>query len=405
MFSAQSKKGLVFNDIIFINNAQARERAAQPGGEKVINATIGALLDERGKLVTFPSVDEIHRNLDIAAQSSYAPMGGYPSFLKAAEHFCFEEFRPERHIEGVVMSGGLAGIHHALVNYTEPGDFILTTDWHWGPYDGIAKEAGRKVKTFPLLSQGGPDWEVLEQTMKELACEQSTLFLLINTPAHNPTGYSMTHKEMEYLIDLCNEIAHPVILFLDVAYIEYAPREKKRLFSLLSRLKTNTLALVDYSISKGFAKYGLRTAALFAIHQSREPLDEFRHMMLLSNRGIHGSVSSTGQLLLAALYEDKSMIRKYREEIGNWRRVLKERGCAFFHELKPSLAMPHDDGFFAAVQCDDAAGHCETLKEENIFLIPLNKGLRVALCSMTAEQARTTARALNRLSEKFHFAL
>jgi len=400
MFASQSKRGLTFNDIIFINNAQARDRSRSAGAGAVVNGTIGALLDESGELVTFEAVDRIHGALDVRAQSPYAPMGGYPAFLEAAEAYCFGESRPSLPLRGVAVSGGLAGIHHAILNYTEPGDFILTTDWHWGPYQSIADETGRKLKTFPLLASGGPDWARFEETMKELACEQHNIFLLMNTPAHNPTGYSFTDGEFTQMLSLCNKLEHPVVLFLDVAYIEYAAPERKNIFRLLDRLSGNTLTLVDYSISKGFAKYGLRTAALFALHRDKEVLEEFVQIMLLSNRGTYGSVSSTGQLLLEALYKKKPLSDSYTEELQQWRHLLAGRAKIFFDTLHPGLAMPYRDGFFAAVASSDPFGVCEKLKEEDIFLVPLNKGIRVALCSLSGKQSRRVAEALNRLAEK-----
>ena len=400
MFAAQSKRGQSFNDIIFINNAQARAKSRIAGSGAVINGTIGALLDDNGEIVTFQAVDRIHRDLDVRSQSPYAPMGGYPAFLEAAEAYCFGENHPGLPMRGVAVSGGLAGIHHAILNYTEPGDFILTSDWFWGPYQAIADETGRKLKTFPLLASGGPDWARFEETMKELACEQANIFLLMNTPAHNPTGYSLSDEEFAHMLSLCNRLDHPVVLFLDVAYIEYAEAGRKDIFKLLSRLTDKVLTLVDYSISKGFAKYGLRTAALFALHRDDDVLEEFVQIMLLSNRGTYGSVSSTGQLLLAGLYQEKDLSARYREELEQWRIVLTRRAQVFFETILPGLAMPYRDGFFAAVSSRDPRQVCEKLKEDDIFLVPLGKGIRVALCSLSCEQSRRVAEAFNTLAEK-----
>ncbi|HHH84738.1 MAG TPA: pyridoxal phosphate-dependent aminotransferase [Firmicutes bacterium] len=400
MFAAHSKRGLTFNDIIFANNAQARARSRTGGAGAVINGTIGALLDDNGELVAFEAVDRIHRGLDVRKQSSYAPMGGYPAFLEAIEAYCFGESRPALPTRGIAVSGGLAGIHHAILNYTDPGDFVLTTDWHWDPYQAIADETGRKLKTFPLLSSGGPDWARFEETVKELACEQRNLFLLMNTPAHNPTGYSLNEDEFAHLLSICNRVEHSVVLFLDVAYIEYAAPESKNIFKLLARLSDNTLTLVDYSISKGFAKYGLRAAALFALHRDEAVLEEFSQIMLLSNRGTYGSVSSTGQLLLSALYEEKALSDQYREELQKWRGVLSGRAQIFFETLQPGIAMPYRDGFFAAVSSRNPHQVCEKLKEKDIFLVPLNRGIRVALCSLSEEESRCVAEALNSLAEK-----
>ena len=40
-------------------------------------------------------------------------------------------------------------------NYSSPGDEVLITDWHWGAYDSVMIDAGRKVRTFSFLTEDG----------------------------------------------------------------------------------------------------------------------------------------------------------------------------------------------------------------------------------------------------------
>jgi aspartate/tyrosine/aromatic aminotransferase len=58
--AAQHRAG---DDPIFTLNANAAERAA--AGESILNATLGALMDDEGKLVVMSSVSEVmHRSPD-----------------------------------------------------------------------------------------------------------------------------------------------------------------------------------------------------------------------------------------------------------------------------------------------------------------------------------------------------
>ncbi len=397
MFVNNAKKNLQFQDIIFKNNSEARKRA-EDSSLKVINGTIGALLDDDGRLVTFESVDSVHRALDVKSQSGYAPMDGYPGFQKAAEYFCFGSYRPQtKKIRTVSVSGGLGGIHQAVVNYTEPGDEIITTDWFWGPYEAIVKETGRRLRTVEMNQGGTFNLEGFGNEVRRLGAAQDSVFILLNTPAHNPTGYSVREQDFKAFIEMLNGMDTRVVLFLDTAYMEMASPGNKAMFSHLDHAADNIFTIVDYSISKGFTKYGLRTAALMGIHSSETALDEFFHSVVLSNRATYGSCSSTGQLLLKAMHEEREVLNRYEKERDKWRAVLAERAAAFFSVIDPRHVMPYDEGFFASVLCGDPGTVTEKLKDEHIFLVPLKKGIRVALCSIKKEDCARVAEVLNRM--------
>ena len=395
MFVNSAKTGQPFQDLIFRNNNEARQRASEAGPGVVVNGTIGALLDDEGRLVTFESIDRIHAGLDVRAQSGYAPMEGYPGFIAAAEHFCFGGFRPESEIRGVSVSGGLAGIHHAVVNFTEPGDEVITTDWFWGPYESILNETGRRIATVPMSTDGTFDTASFERRIRDAASRQGSVMILLNTPAHNPTGYTVENADFSAFIDMLNEIDAKIILFLDTAYMEFARPESKSVFRMTDRLKRHVLTIVDYSISKGFTRYGLRSAVLFGIHRERAALDEFFHSIVLSNRATYGSCASTGQLVLDALFRDKAALDVYYGERDRWRRELASRAEAFFSVIDPALAMPYREGFFTSVICGEAAALCDEMKRKDIFLVPLKKGIRVGLCSMAKGDCAKVAGELN----------
>ena len=55
------RRGLPGDDPIFLLNAEAQRRRA--AGEEVVNATVGALLDDAGRLVVLDSVMALWREL------------------------------------------------------------------------------------------------------------------------------------------------------------------------------------------------------------------------------------------------------------------------------------------------------------------------------------------------------
>ena len=76
-----SRQGFAGDDLIFTLNAAAQQRAAT--GAPVINATVGALLDDHGKLVVLDSVMALWRELTPMEIAPYAPIAGDPAFLLA----------------------------------------------------------------------------------------------------------------------------------------------------------------------------------------------------------------------------------------------------------------------------------------------------------------------------------
>src|SRR3954470_5929491 len=68
-------------DLIFTLNSAAQKRAA--AGESIINATVGALLDDSGKLVVLDTVMEHYAKLTPPEIAPYAPIAGDAAYLLA----------------------------------------------------------------------------------------------------------------------------------------------------------------------------------------------------------------------------------------------------------------------------------------------------------------------------------
>ena len=388
-------RGKIYSEVIFQNYKEAMERAAEKGSENVINGTIGALTD-KGSLVTFQAVDSVLPNLDIKRLSAYSPIQGYPEFIEASKYFCFGDHAPTKAVAGVAVAGGLGGIHQAIVNYTELHDVVLTADWFWGPYKGLIQDNDRKQQTFNVFKDNGFDLESFKESVDGIAAKQDSVFVIFNSPANNPTGYTLAPEEWDAVISYLNGMDRNIVLFLDSAYLDYAGTEEKKFFKKLDNLSDNVLAIVDYSLSKSFAKYGVRTAALLAVHSDQKVLDEFFNIITLSNRANYGSVNSAGQLMAMAVYENKETLAAYEKEFSQWKQILNERAEIFLAHIDNQIITPYRHGFFASIKTSNPLEDTNRLKEENIFLVPLNQGIRVALCSIEKDQLELLATTINK---------
>lgn len=401
MFANSHKKGMIYGDVIFKNLSEAKKRAAEIGRENVINGTIGALLDGNGILVTFPSVDRLIADLDMKRASAYSPQQGFPDFLETIQYFCFQEYFPKTAVSAVAVAGGMGGIRHAIINYTEIGDSIIVPDWYWGPYKGIAEDNYRKITTFPLFRNNKIfNLEGFKEKIEQVGKKQKNIFILLDSPANNPTGYSLDLDEWDDVIAYLNTVDSPIIFFLDVAYMDFAHEKNKLVFQKIDQLQDHVFTIIDYTISKSLSKYGFRTAALIGIHEDKKVREEFQNIIAISNRGTHGSVNSLGQLLTIELYKNKEALASYYQEFHNWKTILRRRAEAFMNHIDKDVATPYRDGFFVSIQCENPEEEVANLKKENIFLIPLPKGIRVAICSIREDQLPLAANGINRVIKK-----
>ena len=68
-------------DAIFGAAAACRAAVAVHGEERVVNATIGAVMDDAGKLAHLPTVERVFRSLSIEDYIAYAPISGLPEYI------------------------------------------------------------------------------------------------------------------------------------------------------------------------------------------------------------------------------------------------------------------------------------------------------------------------------------
>ena len=153
--AASHARGKKNADRAFELNAQAIEASHRLGKDKVINATVGSILDEQGNMVLLPTVEKIYRNLPLNDIASYAPICGLPKYRNAIEAVTFRQSKPDAYTSTIATAGGTGAIHHAIWNYSEIGDTIISSDWYWGAYKVLCLDMGRKLDTYKMLTDEG----------------------------------------------------------------------------------------------------------------------------------------------------------------------------------------------------------------------------------------------------------
>lgn len=383
-------------DKIFGISNRAKKRIAEKGAEQVINATIGSLLDDRGELVVLSSVAAVFKQLSPKDYADYAPIGGIAPFKEAVQKAAFGAHQPEGFIEAVATPGGTGALRNVISNYSAAGDKVLTSDWHWAPYNTIAGELGRSIETFTFFTaQRNFHAEAFRQKVMQLLDIQESLVIIMNTPAHNPTGYSLTLSDWDQVVDVLCEGAKrgkAIALVIDAAYIDFAGDEEeyRRFLPKLAMLPENVLPIMAYSLSKTFTLYGTRCGAMICIAKTKAIADEFKRVCEYSSRGSWSNSAKVAQVILSKIYSDPALLEKVDKERAHYRDMLLARGRAFEAEAQSVglETVPFDAGFFLSIPCDNPDEISAKLEQEDVFIVPLAKGLRVSVASISEEKCR-----------------
>ncbi|NLK72517.1 MAG: aminotransferase class I/II-fold pyridoxal phosphate-dependent enzyme [Clostridiales bacterium] len=385
------------DDKIFGISKAAQDMAAEVGADKVINATIGALLDDEGNLMVMPSIIDIYRSLSPAEIAEYAPIAGVPSFLKNVKKAVFGKYTPNGYIESVATPGGTGAIRNTIQNYSALGDTVLTTDWFWSPYKNISDELGRKLDTFTMFdADKNLNLSSFSSKVEEILSRQTQLVIIFNAPAHNPTGFTPSDSEWDSIVDILKKNADntdkKIIFFIDAAYIDFAGEEdaSRAFFSKFSDLPENILVIVAFSMSKGYTLYGMRSGAMICVTPSADIAAEFKTVNMFSNRATWSNGTRPAMMILSKIFEDETLYNKVAAERAEFRKVLDDRAKVFIeYSNKYGLEMcPFKGGFFITVLCDNAEEIGKKLQKEGVFMVPIGKGLRFAVSAVSEEKCK-----------------
>jgi aromatic-amino-acid transaminase len=394
-----SRRAFPADDPIFALNTEAQARRA--AGRSILNATVGALLDDSGQLVVLDSVMDLWRELTALEIAPYAPIAGDPLFLKAL----VRRHWPLLDSAGAACAtpGGSGALALSLRNFLEPGQKVLTTAPFWGPYATLATENGISLATAPWPGAGEPlDTGAWEAALRTLMRDQGRVLLWLNDPCHNPTGRSLSSADRASLAGLLRGVAMlgPITLLLDFAYLDYT-REPEAVAAALSdyaALGAGGRVLVGacLSLSKSMTLYGGRCGAL-AFPWCEDPA--LQAALTQSCRGTWSNCAKAPQALLLRLEKDGKVQARLAAEHRHWSDVLATRAAALDEALAAEgmEALRWTGGFFVCVPVADSEAACVRMKGDGVFTVPLPEGLRVGLCGMRAAEAPRLAQALHRV--------
>ena len=123
---------------------------------------------------------------------------------------------------------------------------------------------------------------------------------------------------------------------------------------------------------------------------------EFKQVCEFSARNTWSNCNRSGQQVIANIFGDEKTLDIVRKERADFRDMLLERGKVFEEAAaKEGLdIVPFVSGFFVCVACDDPDDISNKLADKGIFVVPLAKGIRISVASISKEQCVKTVKAL-----------
>jgi aromatic-amino-acid transaminase len=374
------------SDPIFRLHAEAVRRAR--AGESILNATLGALVHDDGRLATMPTASETLANVPAEIAAGYAPISGEPAFLSAVIRDTFGQGPLADHAAAVATPGCTGALHSAITDCLEPGQAALTSSHYWGSYRAITSYCDRRIETFEMFDGDLRfDLDAFERGLADQLDGQGRALVLFNFPCHNPTGYSLDDGEWEAVSTIVRDAGRrgPVGFLLDNAYAAFGSGENRWVDHVPRMLETATV-LVGWTASKTFALYGARVGALIALAAEADDRDRLESALGFSCRATWSNCNHAGQHAVTRLLTEPELAARVAVERAGHIALLHDRVAAF-NEAAGSAGLAHpryEGGFFVAVFTPDSETTAAAMRENGVYVLPMPGAVRVALCATPA---------------------
>ena len=378
------------NNFLSISDQAKKEKSKDP---KVINATTGMLYDQNGSLYEFNSLINVEKSLNKNEKFTYSPTAGTNEYEYAIKKWVFQDYlsEMENDLEISVIStpGGTGAISNAFDNYINEGEYVLLPNHMWPCYKNIVREHNINYDTYDIY-----DLNDLKEKMLNHKVKQNRVFLVLNDPCHNPTGHSLEYHEWKKLIKFINEITAdntPFVLVYDMAYIDFDPRgldDSRKNLTLLKDINDSVIAILAFSGSKTFSLYGVRIGAMLGVTKLKENIEEFFKSNEYSSRTKWSNTSRYGMSIISKCILNDNLCNQFMDELEEARNLVIERSDLMINLLNENNIeyLPYSGGYFISLPVDNPVETMHKLIEKKLYIVPTERAIRLALCSITKEE-------------------
>ncbi|MBQ6223270.1 MAG: aminotransferase class I/II-fold pyridoxal phosphate-dependent enzyme [Solobacterium sp.] len=387
--------------------AQMAQADMKVNGDLVVNATIGTLYGEDGRLVAYDSVYHYYDHLDSRIKAKYAAgVAGNANYRNSVYRWVFDNIKIDLPHSVVATPGGTGSINSTMMNILEKGETMILPDNCWSNYALMAEMNSLKIARYSLFKDDHYDMDSIRETIAEVQKSQDKVLILVNDPCHNPTGYSMSVEEWKELIGILNEASEktPVVLLDDIAYIDYAYNPESRAYmALFNTIAENVMIIVSFSCSKTLTFYGMRCGASIVLARRLRDVQDAEAVFEKTARSTWSNISNSGMETFA--WVENEYKEQFLQEKQEYIQLMKERSSIFLKEAAECglPIYPYKEGFFLTIKGKDP----ETTKkihqiflDNHIYTVLLGKDIRIGICSLPVRKVRGLAGKMKALIEE-----
>lgn len=365
------------------------------GSENVIDATIGSLCDEQGKLVAFDSVFNHYDTIDHRTKAKYAAsFRGNNDYLEAVYKWVTQNTKIKLNHQVLATVGGTGAISMCISNILDTNQTLIVPNIAWGSYKLMAQQYNLNVETYEMFDNDNNfNLKSFKETILKIAKIQDKLLVVINDPCHNPTGLSLEINTWKEIIDFINDISKeiPCVILNDIAYIDYAYDlvNSRKYMEVFNNISDNVMINIAFSCSKSVTSYGLRCGACIILANKQESVDEVSIVYEKSARSVWSNIPNAAMENFTWLVNNP---KEYIDEKAKYIDLLHKRADTFITQANQcGLPLyPYNEGFFVTIKVND--NHTrdilhQRLMDNHIYTVAVNLGIRIAICSLPLDKA------------------
>lgn len=392
-------------DNVFAIVSKAKEAKARLGAKNVVDATIGSLYNEEGGIVAFESVFTPYDNIAKETKAAYASsFVGNASFREQVYNWIVKPSGSALAHSVIATPGGTGAVAITIQEILDEGETVILPEIAWGSYKLMATMDNLQVKTYSLFEGDHFNLTSFKDTCREVMKTQDKLLMVINDPCHNPTGYSLSMEEWKEVVAFLNECGKevPVVLLNDIAYIDYSYdlAHCHDYIKTFDDFSDNVMAVIAFSCSKSLTSYGLRCGAAILLANTQEAVRSVEIVFEKAARATWSNVPNAAMDNFT--YVTTTNYDTYMKEKGTYVSLLRERSQIFTSEADACGLeyYPYKEGFFVTVKVEDNAlrdKFHDALMAQHIYTVKVNKGIRVAVCSLSVEKCKGLAGRMKEL--------
>lgn len=379
-----------------ITNVARMAKAHWQYDKDVIDATIGVFYGDDGTIGYSKTFEKVRAGLHPNERYNYGAVSGGKEFEENVIKWVFNNERPTLSHRVCATMGATGALSNIFALAQNEKAKVLVSDLYWHNYLLMAEANGLDLELYEMFNKNKLTFDDFIIKANKLINSQKHLYIVINNPAHNPSGYSFTKDEMNTFINIINELSKQVLITLifDIAYLDLD--RKASHFELLNNITENITIFLTYSFSKSLGLYGLRLGALIVLAKNPLQVKELFAKLYVLARTKWSSPNQEAIATFNEILSNDLLINNITSEIEVVKKTLLMRSTLLLKELLKTkvTVCPYQQGFFITILCDNSLDLWERLKTRKVYVIPLKKGIRIAIASLSPEKINRLAKHL-----------